>query len=404
MTAITSSEAVETWLKPLQPLIDPASRVDWPRLAALAAIVDDAAETYPIVVGLGRRPGDQLHAIRIELANHGLLDTTRQPALFAVLAQFVCGYRDIDMRDSTGLGHGALVARYGGSAVCQHWIPRLLAGELAGIAITEAHGGSNPTATATRAVSTPDGTWRVTGSKSWISRLSEAAVFMVFFRAPDGGLAAAAVDAGEPSLHRRLVEPAGLAGWDWGILDLDRVPIRPEDVLRGDGMTLLRSHFARYRPLVTATAAGAAAALFDMVTATLADRHTTGGVPRLRDTALLSIGRAHAQLVSALLGAAASAALAESGYSHAERWSAGTKSHGVDLANQVAADLMPLVGAAGFRADSPLIKIRRDLGGLLYADGIHDSLYRASGKQHITHAGIAPSSQRPASQRLSLSA
>ncbi|MFC8526268.1 acyl-CoA dehydrogenase family protein [Nocardia sp. NPDC057227] len=404
MTAISSSDAIGTWLEPLRPLIDPASRLDWPRLAALAAAIDGAAETYPIAAEIGRRPGEQLRAIRIELANHGLLDTDGQPALFAVLAQFVCGYRDIDLRDCTGLGHGALVARYGGSALRRHWIPRLLAGELAGIAITEATGGSNPAATRTRAVSTPDGTWHVTGSKNWISRLSEAAVFVVFLRDPDGGLAAAAVDAGEPGLHRRLIAPAGLAGWDWGILDLDSVPVRPDDVLRGKGMTLLRRHFAGYRPLVTATAVGGAAALFDSVTAALADRHATGGVARLRDTALLPVGRAHAQLTSALLGAAAAAALAESGHPRAERWSAGTKANGTDLANRVAADLMPLVGAAGFRADSPLIKIRRDLGGLIYADGIHDSLYRAAGRQHIAHADTVTSSRQPASQRSPLSA
>lgn len=33
-----------------------------------------------------------------------------------------------------------------------------------------------------------------------------------------------------------------------------------------------------------------------------------------------------------------------------------------------------------FTADSPLAKARRDLNGLLYADGIHDSLYRAASR------------------------
>lgn len=58
------------------------------------------------------------------------------------------------------------------------------------------------------------------------------------------------------------------------------------------------------------------------------------------------------------------------------------KVHGVDTANQAVAELAPLLGAAAFRADSAVAKIRRDLGGLLYADGIHDSLCRAGGKQH----------------------
>ena len=45
--------------------------------------------------------------------------------------------------------------------------------------------------------------------------------------------------------------------------------------------------------------------------------------------------------------------------------------------------VVPLAGAPGFAADSQLAKARRDLNGLLYADGIHDSLYRAVGRALI---------------------
>jgi hypothetical protein len=34
------------------------------------------------------------------------------PALVQTLIQFICGYRDVDLRDSTGLGHGRLIARH----------------------------------------------------------------------------------------------------------------------------------------------------------------------------------------------------------------------------------------------------------------------------------------------------
>ncbi|WP_146231899.1 hypothetical protein [Lentzea atacamensis] len=76
----------------------------------------------------------------------------------------------------------------------------------------------------------------MTGRKTWISRLTEAAVFVLFFRAPDGHLAAAAVDATDPGLHRQSIPPTGLVGWNWGVLDLDAVQVRQEDVLHGDGM------------------------------------------------------------------------------------------------------------------------------------------------------------------------
>lgn len=386
MTTTVTPNALTTWIDPLQLVLDPAGMLDWHRLKALSAALDTALVRHPVGADVppGPERGRRLLTIRRELADHGHLETTGQPPLFGVLAQFVCGYRDIDLRDATGLGHGQLIASHGSLYTRQRWISRLAAGELAGIAVTEPHGGSRPAETHTCAVIGPDGTWRVTGRKIWISRLTEAAVFVVFFRDPQGRLAAAAVQGDEPGLHREPIPPTGLAGWTWGVLDLDAVPVRPSDVLQGDGMALLRQHFARYRPLVTATALGGAAAVFDTVTSTLAARQATGELVRLRDTALVTLGRAHARLVAALLGVIVAAHLADTGHEHAERWGTAMKAHGIDTANRAAADLALLSGATGFRADSPIAKTRRDLGGLLYADGIHDSLYRTAGKQHTT--------------------
>lgn len=387
-----AQDAIGTWLEPLRPILDPASTLAWTRLRALAEALDTTLLAHPLDAGLpaGAERSRRLLAIRHALAGQGHLDTARQPPLFSVFTQFLCGYRDIDLRDATGLGHGQLIARHGSARTRQHWIPRLLAGELAGIAVTESHGGSRPAETRTAAAPGSDGTWLVTGHKTWISRLTEAAVFVVFFRESNGRLAAAAVDASAPGLHRQPLAPTGLAGWSWGVLDLDAVPVRDTDVLPGDGMALLREHFAGYRPLVTATALGGAAAVFDTVTETLVARRGRGELARLRDTALVTLGRAHAQLVTALMGVVVAAQLSSAGHQDAQRWGAAMKAHGIDTANQAAAELALLLGAVGYRADSPVAKIRRDLGGLLYADGIHDSLYRTAGKQHTTAEQAVP--------------
>jgi hypothetical protein len=130
-----------------------------------------------------------------------------------VLLQFTSGYHDVDLRDSTGLGHGRLIAAHAAPQVRDRWLPRLLAGDVPGIAITEPHGGTQVRVTATHAVPAAGGTWRVSGTKTWISRLTEAAVFCVFFTAPDGKLTAAAIDAGTEGLSRQLITPAGLSGW-----------------------------------------------------------------------------------------------------------------------------------------------------------------------------------------------
>lgn len=380
----TAREAITTWLQPLRPVLDPCGRIDWRRLARAAEALDRVLTHRPVGADLmpGAERSSRLCAIRRDLACH--VDTTSDSDLFQLLTQFMCGYCDIDLRDTFGLGHGRLIARHSSEQTQQRWIPRLLAGELAGIAVTEPHGGSRPAETHTCAVAGSDGTWRVTGRKTWISRLTEAAVFVLFFRAPDGGLAAAAVDAAEPGLHRQPIPPTGLAGWTWGVLDLDEVKIRQEDVLHGDGMLLLREHFVGYRPLVTATALGGAAAVFDTVTARLSARKAAGDLSRVRDSALITLGRTHVQLATGLLGAVTASHLAEDGHPAAELWGAATKAHGIDTANSATAELALLLGASGFRADCQTAKTRRDLSGLLYADGIHDSLYRTAGKQHAT--------------------
>ena len=401
-----TGDAITTWLRPLQPVLDPAGTLDWRRLETLAADLDALLIVHPVGADLlpGAERSRRLRVIRRELAQRGHLDTTGESAGFTVLAQFMCGHRDIDLRDATGLGHGQLIARHGTTPARQRWIPRLQAGELAGIAVTEAHGGSRPAATRTHASPQPDGTWLLSGRKTWISRLTEATVFVVFFRAPDGSLAAAAIDATDPGLRRHPIPPLGLAGWSWGFLDLDAVAVHPADVLTGDGMTMLRSHLARYRPLITATALAGAAAVFDTVVATLTARRATGDLPRLRDSALITIGRTHTEILTALLGAAMASQLADAGHEHAESCSAATKAHGVDTAHQTAAELALLLGASGYQANSPIAKIRGDLTGLLYADGIHDSLYRAAGKHHIALPADTTGSQPRSRQHLPITA
>lgn len=76
-------------------------------------------------------------------------------------------------------------------------------------------------------------------------------------------------------------------------------------------MALLREHFAGCRPLVAATALGGAAAVFDAVTARLSARRALGDLRRLRYSALITLGRTHVQLATALLGAVTASHLAE---------------------------------------------------------------------------------------------
>ena len=156
------------------------------------------------------------------------------------------------------------------------------------------------------------------------------------------------------------------------------------------GLAVFREHFARFRPLVTATALGTALSVHTAVTEALAARVRAGVLRRVRDNALITIGRTHADLTAALLNALATVRLGDAGVSQADLWARIGKAHGVDAALASASELALLIGAAGFTAESPLAKARADLAALQYADGIHDSLYRSGGKTLLDTCRSSP--------------
>jgi alkylation response protein AidB-like acyl-CoA dehydrogenase len=304
-------------------------------------------------------------------------------------ANFVAGFHDLDLRDATGHGHGAMILAEGVAAVATAWKFRLLAGELVGIAATERRGGSRVREITTAARSDDAGTWHISGEKCWVSRLTEAVGFVVFFRDPRGRISAAIIDATDPGLAREVLKPAGLSGWAWGKLHLREVPIDPcrELIGRpGDGLGVFRRHFARFRPLATSTALGCAAGVHTTVAHTLIERLKTGVLVRARDSTLVTLGRTYAEIQAAFLSTLAATRLASAQDPHAELTAQVGKASGVDAAFRAINELAPLIGAIGYQRAHPIAKARIDVAGLLYADGVHDSLYRAGGQRLLGHA------------------
>lgn len=152
-----------------------------------------------------------------------------------------------------------------------------------------------------------------------------------------------------------MIDPHGLGGWGWGVLRLRGVPVDPATAQigpPGTGLQVFHHHFARYRPLVTATALGTAAGVHDLVTQALAARIRVGILPRIRDNALIVLGRTHAELTASLLATITTTRLAASGHAGADLAARVGKAAGVDTAIQAVSDLAPLIGAAGFRSRS----------------------------------------------------
>jgi alkylation response protein AidB-like acyl-CoA dehydrogenase len=370
-----------SWLEPLRSSVPELDAHAWDDLRGLSRELARRVAAAPSI-------GDPARSrwfldLRRHLAKRG----HRAPVgptgfVWQTLAQFCAGVHDLDLRDVTGTGHGAMIITDATEATAESWRARLDRGDLVGIAATERHGGSRIREITTRARLHHDGRWRVSGEKCWVSRLVESAGFVVFFRDPDSRITAAVIDAADRGLAREVIAPFGLGGWTWGVLRLRDVPVNPAtDLLgrAGDGLAVFRRHFVRFRPLVTATALGTAAGVHTLVADALAARHKVGVLPQIRDNALITLGRTYAEITAALLAAITTSRLAATKHPHADLAARVGKAAGVDAAHRAVTDLAPLVGACGFQQASPIAKARADLTGLLYADGMHDSLYRSGG-------------------------
>jgi alkylation response protein AidB-like acyl-CoA dehydrogenase len=161
------------WLEPLWSAAE-LTTGDLARTAEFEGILLDLLAVYPVERDTDPKTRSlHLHQIRQDLATRGSLALAvparyggcgRPPVMQAGL-QFTCGYHDIDLRDSTSLGHGRLIAGHATPQLRDRWLPQLLAGAVPGIAITEPHGGTQVHATATSARAMPDGNWQVSGTK-----------------------------------------------------------------------------------------------------------------------------------------------------------------------------------------------------------------------------------------------
>ena len=73
------------------------------------------------------------------------------------------------------------IVLFGTRAQQQHYIPKLLSGEMiSAYALSESGSGSDALAARTRAVKQPDGSWRLTGEKMWITNGGFADLIIVF--------------------------------------------------------------------------------------------------------------------------------------------------------------------------------------------------------------------------------
>ena len=199
------------------------------------------------------------------------------------------GYTSLSLRSMFGTNNGIagqVLVGFGTDQQKEHWLPRLVAGDVASFALTEAGAGSNPAGLRTTATTTNEG-WVIEGSKRYITNATEADVFVTFARlqpAPESGNGIAVflvpADAEGIEVGPKDVK-MGQEGSRTADVTFSKVRVGPEALVGGDGAAGYRAamtSLARGRIHMAGLAVGAAQRALDE-SVEYAAMATQGGTP-----------------------------------------------------------------------------------------------------------------------------
>jgi alkylation response protein AidB-like acyl-CoA dehydrogenase len=248
------------------------------------------------------------------------------------------------------------------------WIPKLASGEwLICFALTEAEAGSDVAAARTRAVRDGD-TYRIRGSKRFITHGSVSDLVTVFaVTDPDAPrhrrLTCFVVEVPTPGFSvSRLEHKMGMRGSPTAELAFEdvRVPLANRIGEEGDGFDIAMRTFERSRPAIAAQAVGIAQGALEAATAYATDRRQFG--QRIGDFqmigAMLADMDATTESARQLLYKAC--AEIEAGSPDAGRWSAMCKLVAGNAAMRVTTDAVQVLGGYGYIDDFPVERMMRD--------------------------------------------
>ena len=264
---------------------------------------------------------------------------------------------------------GAMPILLAGSAEQQaRWIPKLATGEwLICFAMTEAEAGSDAAAVHTRAVRDGD-SYRITGSKRFITHGSIADLVTVFaLTDPEAPrhrrLSCFVVEVPTPGFAvTRLEHKMGLRGSPTAELAFDdvRVPVANRIGEEGDGFGIAMRTFERSRPAIAAQAVGIAQGALEAASAYAADRRQFG--QRIGDFQMVSamLADMDAATESARQVLYKACVEIQAGSPDAGRWAAMCKLVAGDAAMRVTTDAVQVLGGYGYIDDFPVERMMRD--------------------------------------------
>ena len=257
----------------------------------------------------------------------------------------------------------------------KRWLPDIAGGELLGAyCLSEPHCGSDAGALRTRAERQEDGSYRITGTKAWISHGGQADFYFVLARTgdhPTRGVSGFLVDAGTPGItvappERKMGMKASTTTqliFDGATVEADRL-LGPE----GDGFRQAMAALDAGRLGIAACAVGLAQAALDVAVGYARER-TSFGVPigeHQGVSFLLADAAAGIEAARALYLAAARRGDAGRPYS---TQAAMAKLVATDMCMRATTDMVQVLGGAGYVADFPVERYMREAKALQIVEG-----------------------------------
>jgi alkylation response protein AidB-like acyl-CoA dehydrogenase len=256
------------------------------------------------------------------------------------------------------------LATFGSPEQQEHWLPRMLAGELiGGYSLSEPQAGSDAAALTCRAQKVESG-YRITGTKAWITHGGKADFYALFARTSEGSrgvscfLAPGATEGlsfGRPEEKMGLhAIPTTTAHWDGAVLEPERLVGN-----EGQGLQIAFAALDSGRLGVAAVATGLARAALDTAVAYAHERSTFGkkiidhqGLGFLLADMAAAVDSARATYLDA-------ARRRDAGHDYSRQASV-AKLVATDAAMKVTTDAVQVLGGYGYTRDFPVERYMRE--------------------------------------------
>jgi acyl-CoA dehydrogenase len=269
------------------------------------------------------------------------------------------------------------VVTWGTDEQTSRWLPAMLSGEALGaFALTEPTAGSDAAAIRTRAERSGDGsTYRLSGTKIWISNAPEADRYLVFATLdPDAGskgITAFLVEKGSPGFRFGAHEKKmGIRSCPAAELVFEGCEVPAENRLgeEGDGYRIALSALGEGRISIAAACVGLARSGLEAAARYLGERTAFGGPLSEQQGLRFALAEMARDVAGARALTREAAAAKDRGEPLAEvsslaKWTAS------DVAMRVATDAVQLFGASGYSRETGIERLMRDAKGAQIYEG-----------------------------------